>query len=157
MWRPFNLVAILTALLAVDVGQALSQAQGGPTAAGGGPAPTAVPLDSEASFAGLQFACTGVGQSKDDPKWKAYPVRFEFSNPAGDLLANGAVTIAKGGASLATISCEGPWILMRPTDAARGEYRVTGWLPGQGYRPLTQAFTVPSGGQRVIDLRFAQP
>lgn len=156
MPRPFFLAATLTAVLALDAGQAISQTQGASTPGGAG-APTAVPLDSEANFATLQIACTGVGQSKDDPKWKAYPVRIEFSNPAGDLLANGAATIARGGTNLASVSCEGPWILVRPTGAGPGAYRLTGWLPGQGYKPLTQTLTFPTGGQKVIDLRFAQP
>ena len=158
MRGPLKLVATLTAVLTLDVGAALSQSQGAPGAMEGSGSPTAVPLDSEATFGTLTIACTGVGQSKDNPKWKAYPVRIEFSNPAGDLLANGAATIARAGATLASVSCEGPWILARPASArAGGAYRLTGWLPGQGYKPITEAFTFPQGGQKVIDLRFAQP
>ncbi len=149
------LAIALTTVLALDVGQALSQTSPAGAASGG---PTVVPLDSEATMGGLRIGCTGVGQSKDDPKWKAYPVRIEFSNPAGDLLANGAVSFANGaGAPVASVSCEGPWIVVSPSGSGRGAWRVTGWLPGQGYKPISQTFSVPASGQRVIDLRFAQP
>lgn len=157
MGQSFILVAAVGAVLALDVGQALSQSQASTAVGGGSGSATVVPLDSEASMRGLQVACTGVGQSKDDPKWRAYPVRVEFSNPSGAFLANGAVSIATaGGKSLASVSCEGPWILLRPT-SGRGAFRVTGWLPGQGYKAVSQSFTIPAGGQQVIDLRFAEP
>ncbi|MEO7026493.1 MAG: hypothetical protein ABI056_02970 [Caulobacteraceae bacterium] len=144
----------LAAVLALDVGGAMSQS----SAAAPETAPIVVPLDSEATVGGLRVACTGVGQSKDDPRWKAYPIRIEFSNPAGDLLANGAIKVSNpAGAVLASVSCEGPWILLRPAGVvtgAKAAYRVAGWLPGKGYPSQTATFVTPASGQRIVDLRF---
>ncbi len=116
--------------------------------------PTAIPLDSERTIGGVGFACTGIGQEKSDPRWAAYPVRLEFSNPAGDLLANVAVTLAgASGAVIATVTCEGPWILLHP---AAGSYKVDAWLPGKGFEHQVTTFSPPAHGQKIVGLRFPE-
>jgi len=117
--------------------------------------PAVVPLDTESGFGTLNVACTGIGQSKDDARWKAYPIRLEFSNPGGDLLANEAVTVStRSGQTLATVSCEGPWILLRGTP---GVYKVDAWLPGSGAKHQSGTFSMPASGLRIVSLRFAEP
>ena len=84
-----------------------------------GPVP-AVPLDGERTIDGV--GCTGIGQSKTEPRWSAYSVRVEFSNPAREYLANGAVEVFdRSGHSLTAMRCEGPWILLR---LPPGTYKV---------------------------------
>ena len=116
--------------------------------------PTAMALDTEQTIGDIGVACTGIGQSKDDPRWKAYPTRLEFSNPAGDLLANVAVTVSTpSGRSLASVSCEGPWILVR---AAPGTYKVEAWMPGTAFKHQTTTFSASAKGLRIVGLRFPE-
>jgi hypothetical protein len=124
------------------------------TASNAQPAPVAVPLDTEQVVGGVGVGCTGVGQSKDDPRWKAYPIRVEVSNPAGDLLADVAISVSNAsGGLLATISCEGPWIMLRP---APGLYKLEAWAPGQGLPHRTASFSPPARGQRIVELNFPE-
>jgi len=62
--------------------------------------PVRVPLDHETTVAGIGVACTGIGQTKNDPKWQAYPVLVEFAGPGGELLADESMALsdASGGA-----------------------------------------------------------
>ncbi|HEY5289277.1 MAG TPA: hypothetical protein VIJ59_04525 [Caulobacteraceae bacterium] len=135
--RPFAAVAALGL-----VGQALAQ-----------PAPERIPIDQVRTIGGVDFACTGIGQEKADPRWNAFPVRVEFSDQQAALIADETLAVLdRGGAALASVACEGPWILLRP--AAPGPYTVKGWSPGSGAGPQTAHFTIPGHGQTRIEMRF---
>jgi hypothetical protein len=117
-------------------------------------APVTIPLDGEQVVGDVSVGCTGVGQEKDNPRWKAYPIRVEAANPGGDLLANMAVSLSgKDGAVLATVKCEGPWIMLRPSP---GTYRLEGWLPRQGLAHQIASITAPASGQKIVTLVFPQ-
>ncbi len=119
-----------------------------------GTALVAVPLDGEQVVGDIPVACTGIGQEKDDPRWKAYPIRVEASNRAGDLLADVAVSLSgKGGAVLASVTCAGPWIMLKPPP---GVYKLEGWMPGSGLRHQITSVRPPARGQRVVALFFPQ-
>src|SRR5690242_11935112 len=76
--------------------------------------PTRIPLDGSTTLGGIDVGCTGIGQTKDDPKWQAYPVRVEFADPHQAYLANETVTLADSkGHELLQASCEGPWVLLK--------------------------------------------
>src|SRR5258707_13118261 len=108
---------LAAALLAIAAGQCAAQES-----------PTAVGLDTKPTVGGVAVGCSGVGQAKAEPRWLAYPIRVEFADPARDYLANGAVSVSDAsGHVLAAVSCDGPWILLRPAGA--GAYKVKGWLP----------------------------
>jgi hypothetical protein len=114
--------------------------------------PTSVPIDGEASVGGIDVGCTGIGESKLDPKWQAYPVRVEFSDANNDYLANEVLTVrSAGGAELLTVSCEGPWILLK---LPAGSYSVVGHVPGTSAQPRTATFRPPSHGQMRVVLKF---
>ena len=118
-------------------------------------APTAVPLDGELTAGGTTFACTGVGQTRNDPKWRDWPLRVEFSNPRRDLLTDGAVAVLDAaGGTIAAVTCEGPWILIRPGPGVRS---IAGWLPGVIEERQRAAIGPPGRGQRTIELQFATP
>ena len=126
------------------------------SALGAQPAPTrdatVVALDAETTVNGVPVACTGVGQTKADPKWLAYSVRLEFSNPARDYLADEAVAVSDAkGRRLAAMSCEGPWILLK---LPPGPYTVEGWLPGAAAATAHAAFRAPAKGQLRLVLVF---
>jgi hypothetical protein len=114
--------------------------------------PAALALDSETTVAGVGVACTGIGQTRLDPKWQAWPIRVEVSNQKRELLTDVVVAIedAKGRA-LATVSCEGPWLLLRPSAEAR---TVSGWLPGQPGVRKSAAIGPVGKSQRTVELQF---
>jgi hypothetical protein len=110
-------------------------------------------LDHEAIIAGIGVACTGIGQTKNDPKWQAYPVLVEFAGPGGELLADETMTLSDAsGPPLLTVSCEGPWILLKlPPDKA---YRVDGQVGRGTERKASGTVKAPSHGQARFVLSF---
>ena len=133
----------LAALAALAfAGQALAQ-----------PALERLPLDQVHTVGGVDFACTGIGQEKADPRWSAFPVRVEFSDQQAALIADETLAVIdRGGAAVASVACEGLWILLRP--ASPGAYTIKGWSPGSGAGPQSAHFTVPGHGQTRIGMRF---
>ncbi len=114
--------------------------------------PVAVPIDGEASVNGIGVGCTGVGESKLDPKWLAYPVRVEFSDASNAYLANEVLTVRNaGGDELLSVFCEGPWILLK---LAPGTYRIEGRVQGTDAKLETATIRPPSHGQMRVVLKF---
>ena len=118
--------------------------------------PARIPLDGELTIGGVTVACTGIGQEKHDPRWQAYPVQVEFARADGAYLADEALSVAdRKGATLASVACEGPWILLRPETP--GEYRFSGWIPGEASPPKGGTFHVPGTGRQILVLHFPAP
>src|SRR5258708_11853804 len=137
MVRPIASLAAACATLALAV-PALAQR-----------APTSTPLDTEQVIGGVAIACTGIGQEKHDPRWLAYPIQVEFARPGGAYLADEALSVADhAGRTLASVGCEGPWILLRPQ--ARGNYTFKGWGPGAALGPRSGALHIPAKGRSRI-------
>jgi hypothetical protein len=115
--------------------------------------PVRVRLDQEMVVGGVPVGCTGIGQTKNDPKWLAYPVRLEFANAARDYLADEAVTVsdASGGALL-QVSCEGPWLLLKLPPGR--PFRVEARLNDQVTAPRTAEVTAPNRGQATVVITF---
>jgi hypothetical protein len=104
--------------------------------------PQRLPLDQTTSVGGIDFACTGIGQEKQDPRWTAFPAKVEFADLQGDLIADEVLSVANAkGETLATVKCEGPWILLRPT--APGVYHVKGSFPESTAPPQSGMFSIP--------------
>ncbi len=115
---------------------------------------TRIALDGEQTIGGVGFACTGIGQEKDDPRWASYPIRLEFSNTAGDLLANVAVRLStRSGQLIGDVQCEGPWILLRPPP---GTYKADAWMPHLDFPHRTAIFSPPAHGLKIVELRFPE-
>jgi hypothetical protein len=115
--------------------------------------PTAVPLNGQTTVGGVEVGCTGVGQSRHDPKWSAFPVRIDFAKPSGHFLADVEVTVSRAdGSAVADVSCPGPQVLFK---LPAGSYRVEGRLTkSPNARPQTATVQAPASGQRVTTLRF---
>jgi hypothetical protein len=117
-------------------------------------APTPIPLDSERAIGGVNIGCTGIGQQKHDPRWLAFPIQVEFARPDGAYLGDEALNVMDhSGKVLASVTCEGPWILLRPD--APGEYSFKGWLPGSAASPSGGVFHIPAKGRSRMVLHFA--
>ena len=112
--------------------------------------PVPLRLDRETVVNGIGVGCTGIGQTKDAPRWNAYSVRIEFADSQRGLLADETLTLSQGGAVIASVSCEGPWILLK---LPPGAYQVSGTAPGTSAVESLKV-TAPSHGQGVFALTF---
>jgi hypothetical protein len=113
--------------------------------------PEQIALDQVANVGGVQVACTGIGQTKEDPQWQAYPVRVEFARADGDYLASEVLTVSgRGGPSL-SVACEGPWVLLQ---LPAGSYRLEGQSTEPGVAPIVQTVSSPGHGQARVVMTF---
>ena len=111
-----------------------------------------VPLDSETAIGGVAVACTGIGQTREDPRWAAYPVRIEVSDAQNAYLAGAVVQVrARDGKPLLAAECDGPWLLVKPP---KGRYVAEARIMGSPARPRSAPFTVPQTGQVRVVLQF---
>ena len=54
-------------------------------------------MDQPISIDGTETVCTGIGdEAQADPRWKAYPIRVEFSNNPPQYLSGAHVTLNDG-------------------------------------------------------------
>lgn len=110
-----------------------------------------MPMDQPVQMNGLETVCTGVGETKDDPKWLAYPVRIEFSNGGAQYLSGATVRISEGANTVASLDCAGAWVLLK---GAPGNYRVDASIDGSSAKPVSATFRMGAGAQKRIVLRF---
>ena len=115
-----------------------------------------LPMDAPISIDGLETVCTGIGGTRDDPRWLAYPVRIEFSNSAAQYLAGAHVTLSDAkGKLLADVDCAGTWLLFKLDP---GTYVVRASLTGQSAtkpRSTTFKLTGREAKQKRIVLQFS--
>jgi len=110
-----------------------------------------MPIDQETSINGIQAACTGVGnEAENKARWSAYPVKLVVAGDHGQFYAGENVSVMQGGRQIASMTCNGPWVLMK---LQPGSYRARVALPGHAAK--TVSFTAPSGGQREVTVHFA--
>jgi hypothetical protein len=114
----------------------------------------AMPMDTPTTVDGVDTVCTGIGdEAQHNPQWMAYPVRVEFSNGGAQYLSGAHVDLSTaGGRPIASLDCNGPWVLFR---LGPGEYKVTARLmsqPGGGTASAT--FSPPRSGQKRVVLDF---
>lgn len=121
-------------------------------AAPAGAEPVDMPLDQPTTLNGIEAACTGVGQTREDPQWSTYGVRIEFSNALSEYLGSGAIRLSdRSGTTLLEARCDAPWILLR---LPPGAYRVEGWIPGASVKPRSAPISPPRSGQTRFVLQF---
>jgi hypothetical protein len=112
----------------------------------------AMPMDRPVQVNGLDTVCTGIGESKDDPRWLAYPIRIEFSNGGAQYLSGATLKVSQGGTMVAEMECPGAWVLLKGTP---GIYRVDAAITGSAGKPVSSPFTMGAGAQKRIVLRFS--
>jgi hypothetical protein len=110
--------------------------------------------DTPVTMNGVEVVCTGVGSAKDDPRWRAYPVKIVLATTGGANLANAHVSIAKAGKEVVGLDCDAPWVLAR---TAPGGYSATATLIGGSGLSRTVSFTTPSSGQKEVTITFPVP
>jgi hypothetical protein len=112
-----------------------------------------MPMDVPISIDGTETVCTGIGdEAQNDPRWKAYPVRVEFSNKLMHYLSGAHVALKDGtGKTMATVDCAGAWVLFK---LAPAKYVVEASLLWQKSETSSAAFDAPATGQKRVVLRF---
>jgi hypothetical protein len=109
--------------------------------------------DTPSNINGVDTVCTGVGSAKDDPRWKAYPVKIVLATAGGADLANAHITLAKGGQTLVETDCDAPWVLFK---APPGQYTATATLIGGSGQSHSASFTSGSA-QKEVTIVFKAP
>jgi len=124
-------------------------------AAGAAHARNDIAVDKPVTVSGIETVCTGIGSAQSDPRWKAYPVRVEFSNKRHEWVSDVDVVLAKSdGTALAQLFCPATWVLFKLPVA---DYVVTATVaPGPG-GTASLKFTVPAKGQKRVVLVFTSP
>jgi hypothetical protein len=114
--------------------------------------------DTPTNINGVEMVCTGVGSAKDDPRWKAYPVKIVLATTGGADLANAHVTLARsgktGGQTLAETDCNAPWVLFK---APPGKYTATATLIGGSGQSHSASFSTSGSGQKEVNILFNVP
>ena len=110
-----------------------------------------LPLDTPRTMRTMEAVCTGIGQdAREDPRWSSYPLRIEIAGRAGQYLGESEVTLMKGGEAVASVRCEGPWLLFK---LEPGAYSVTAEIEGVS---KSAKVTVSGKGQARVVLRFPE-
>jgi len=109
--------------------------------------------DMPTTIDGIPTVCTGVGSSKDDPRWKDYPVKIVLATTGGADLANAHVTLTRAGHTLVETDCDGPWVLFK---APPGQYMATATLNGSG-QSHSASFSASGAGQKEVNILFNAP
>jgi hypothetical protein len=101
---------------------------------------------------GVPFACTGIAETKSNPRWQRFPLRLVYAaGPRGALLSDVRTHIRDHrGATVMRVHCtSSPWLVAR---LQPGRYSVT----ATNARGITRraAFRVPARGQKRVIVRF---
>jgi len=113
-----------------------------------------MPMDQPIGIDGITTVCTGIGdEAQNDPRWKAYPIRVEFSNGGSQYLSGAHVELKDdGGKLLAALDCSGAWVLFQ---LPAGNYKVSATLLHHPAEPARSArFSPPVGRQQRVVLEF---
>jgi hypothetical protein len=112
-----------------------------------------LPMDTPVRMGSVDAVCTGIGEGKNDPRWRTYPIRVEFADSAAHYLAGAHVSVSDvAGTQLAEFDCSGAWVLL---NVPRGLYTVNAKLASISAAPASAKFQPPQTGQTRVVLRFA--
>lgn len=109
-------------------------------------------MNNPVMVSGIETVCTGIAETRDDPRWLAYPVRIELSNTAAQLVAGAHVVLANaGGVKLAEFGCPASIVLFK---LSPGRYKVTATISPTPQGTVSAKFNSPSKGQKRVELVF---
>lgn len=72
---------------------------------------------------GVSYMCSGIGESKDDPRTAKFPLKIVFATNSSALYSDVTVKINdEGGKKVFDLFCDGAWLLV---DLPSGKYSIT--------------------------------
>jgi hypothetical protein len=73
---------------------------------------------------GVTYMCSGIGESKDDPRVSGFPMKVVFATNSSALYSdvNVLVTDEASGKPVFDVFCDGAWLLVK---LPAGKYKVT--------------------------------
>ncbi|MDH3233716.1 MAG: hypothetical protein OEQ29_09305 [Alphaproteobacteria bacterium] len=101
---------------------------------------------------GVRYACTGIGEEKDDPRWSGFALKLAYAvQPDGALLSGVAARIRDGaGRVVLDVHCEdAPWLMAQ---LPPGRYSVTAIALGKFTEQAR--FAIRGGRQSYVVIRF---
>jgi hypothetical protein len=105
--------------------------------------------DMPQAIDGIETVCDGITiDNRNDPKWRAYPLRMEFAGKGGQYLGGQTVNV-KGQELDVSVTCQGPWVLMK---LPAGSYHVSADVPDAGHKEMN--VRVPARGQHIAMFSF---
>jgi hypothetical protein len=112
----------------------------------------AVAADEVMQQNGISYACTGIGESKDDPRWSGFALKLAYAvQPDGALLSDVTARIHDAAGRLVLdVHCpDSPWLMAQ---LPPGRYSVTAVALGKYTRQAR--FAIAGGRQRYVVIRF---
>jgi len=92
---------------------------------------------------GIEYAITGVGESKQDPRWSTFPLRLEFATVRGELYSDVDLLITDTNQKkVFHIKVNAPWLLVR---LKPGTYYV--YAKDTAGKSKSATVVVPASGQ----------
>ena len=108
--------------------------------------------DEEKTYNGIKYACTGVGDAKDDPKWGTYAAKLMFTTAGRAYVSFVEVKIKDGsGQEVLEADCDSPWLVL---NLKPGTYHVTAVALKKYTKTAT--LTVAPGKQSSLAIRFPE-
>lgn len=109
-----------------------------------------LPMDAPIVLGNVETVCTGIGEGRNDARWKSYPIRVEFADAQARYIAGAHVALSDvAGRTEAEFDCSGAWVLFK---MPRGLYSVSAQI---GTASATEKFQTPATGQMRVILRFS--
>lgn len=108
--------------------------------------------DEEKDYQGIKYACTGVGESKEDPRWKDYPLKLMFTTGGHAYVSYVDVKVMdSNGKMVFTADCDAPWLLIK---LPKGKYEVVATALKKYQKQAT--VNVSGTGQTIRAIRFEE-
>lgn len=105
--------------------------------------------DTELKYNDTLYLCTGVGESRDDPRWKEYPLKLMFTGSGRAYISEVKIELKDAsGQTVLSTECDGPWLLAK---LKAGKYAVQATAEGS---TKNVSVTVPASGQASLAIRF---
>ena len=109
------------------------------------------PQDQELTYQALKYACTGVAESKEDPRWGKYSLKLMFTTGGRAYVSFIQVQIKDGAGNLVfEADCDAPWIVV---DLKPGKYAVT----ATAIKKYTKNVSVNVTGGKQTELAIRYP
>lgn len=111
-----------------------------------------VAQDQELTYKDLKFACTGVAESKEDPRWGKYSTKLMFTTGGRAYVSYIQLSIKDAQGTLVfETECDAPWIVV---DLKPGKYSLTATAVKKYTKTAT--LTVGAGKQTELAIRFPE-